>query len=255
MALEVLTVMEVDRTKPHPELDGNDVDPRLSRYREVMVVPSVLLKHPLVDEGSYFTANNAQTGIATAAAPTAFSATNPFLLIYNPSRPSDDFAQRIYLDYFTLLATAAGTGATSVQFAITRDNGNRYTSGGSELTLNITNTGPTSAASIAKVYAGNLTASAATASAKTLIGNRVFKIGVAPIPVIGDTYTGRFGSASLGENLTYSNATATLTLSMITAQNMPPIVLGSDESLLIHMWFPGQSAASSFAPELGWWER
>jgi hypothetical protein len=176
-------------------------------------------------------------------------------LLYNPSRPSDDFSPRIYLDYFTLLATAAGTGATSVQFAVTRDNSNRYTSGGTELTLNVTNTGPTSAASVLKVYAGNITASAATASAKTLVGNRVFKIGVAPIPTIGDTYTGRFGAANIAENLTYLNNSATLVLSMITAQNLPPIVMGSDESLLIHMWFPAQSAASSFAPELGWWER
>lgn len=255
MALEVQPNMEVDRTKPHPELDGTDTDPRLSRYRELMVVPSVLLKHPLVDEGSYFVCNNAQSGLATAAAPTAFSATNPFLVIYNPSRPSDDFAQRIYLDYLALLATAAGTGATNVQFAITRDNGNRYVSGGTELTLNITNTGPTSAAAVAKIYAGNITASAASASAKTLIGNRVFKTGVAPIPTIGDEYIARFGSASLGENLVYSNAAATLTQSMVSAKNLPPIVLGSDESLLFHLWFTGQSAASSFAPELGWWER
>ena len=243
--VDVVPNMEVDRTKPHPELDGTDTDPRLSRYREQMVIPSVLLKHPLVDEGSYFTCNNAQTGLATAAAPTAFSATNPFLLIYNPSRPSDDFAQRIYIDYLMLLATAAGTGGTSLQMAVTRDNSNRYVSGGTELTLGITNTGPTSQASIAKVYCGNITASAATASAKTLVGNRFVK---GAIPVAGDQYTFRSGSASMADGITISTI-------MANVQNLPPIVLGSDESLLVHLWLPAQSAASSFAPELGWWER
>lgn len=243
--VDVVPNMEVDRTKPHPELDGTDTDPRLSRYREQMVIPSVLLKHPLVDEGSYFTCNNAQTGLATAAAPTAFSATNPFLIIYNPSRPSDDFAQRIYIDYINLLNTAPGTTGTSLQMAITRDNGNRYTSGGTELTLNITNTGPTSQASIAKIYAGNLTASAATASAKTLIGNRFLK---GAIPVIGDQYTTRFGATSLADSITISTI-------MANVQNLPPIVLGSDESLLVHLWLPGQAAASSYIPEIGYWER
>lgn len=243
--MDFTPMMEVDRTRPHAELDGTDMDPRLSRYREQMVVPSVCTKHPLADEGSYFVTNNAQTGIANAAAPTSFSATNPFILIYNNGTPSDDFAPRFYIDYAMLLATAAGTGGTSVQFAITKDRGNRYTSGGTDLTANISNVGPTSMASLARVFAGNITASAASASARTIIGNRFFK---GAIPVAGDQYSVRFGPAGVSDIISISTILA-------NTQNLPPIVLGPDESLLIHLWLPAQSAASSYAPELGWWER
>lgn len=245
MSMDVTPEMEVDRTRPHAELDGTDVDPRLSRYREQMVVPAIVTKHALVDEGSYFIANNAQTGLATAAAPVAFSATNPFLLIFNGSNPSDDFASRIYLDYLMLLATAAGTAGANVQFAITKDLGNRYTSGGTDLTPFIANTGPTSLGSLTRVYAGNITASAASGNAKTLVGNRWLK---GAIPVIGDQYTARFGAAGVPDVLSISTILANV-------QNLPPIVLGPNESLLFHLWLPSQSAASSFAPELGWWER
>lgn len=253
--MDFIPLMEVDRTKPHPELDGTDVDPRLSRYREQMMVPSILTKHPLADEGSYFVANNGQTGIATAAAPVAFSATNPFLVIFNGANPSDDFAPRLYLDYAMLMVTAAGTAGTSVQIAITKDLGNRYTSGGTDLTLAIANTGPTSSGSLTRVYAGNITASAASSNAKTVVGNRTLKNMTAPAPTIGDQYTLRSGAADMAENLIYSNAGTTLTQVLNMTQSVPPIIIGPNESLLIHLWIVTQSAASSYAPELGWWER
>lgn len=245
MGIDVKPEMEVDRTRPHAELDGTDTDPRLSRYREIMMVPAIVTKHALVDEGSYFTVNNAQTGLATAATPTAFSATNPFLLIYNQGRPSDDFSPRLYIDYATLLATAGGTAGTSLQYAITRDSGNRFSSGGTEITANIANTGPTSFGPLARIWAGNITATAATANAKTLIGNRFLS---GSIPVIGDEYTLRFGAAGVPDFVGISTIKSVV-------KNMPPIIVGPDESLLVHLWLPAQSAASSYAPELGWWER
>lgn len=255
MSIEVSPKMEVDRTKPHPELDGQDVDPRLSRYREIAVVPSIITKHPLADEGSYFTTNNAQTGIATAAAVVAFAAANPFLAIYNGSNPSDDFAQRIYLDYLTLMVTAAGTAGTSVQCAIVKDRGNRYVSGGTDLTPAIANAGPTSQGSLTRVWAGNLVASTPTTNAKTLVGNRTLKVMTAPAPTVGDQYTLRCGAANMAENLIYSNAGTTLTQVLNATQSIPPMVLGPDESLLFYLWIVTQSGASSYAPEVSWWER
>lgn len=249
MALEAEFTGEVDRTKPHAELDGTDIDCRLSRYRELSVMPFSYTKHPLVDEGSYFICNNAQTGLATAAAPTAFSATNPFLIIYNGSDPSDDFALRYYIDSLLLLATAAGTAGTSIQFAITVDVGNRYTSGGTDLSANTKACGPTSLGSLAKIYAGNLTASAATAVAKTLVGNRCFKTATAPAPTANDTYVIRSGAPSLAD------CGVTAGTQTISTCNVPPIVLGPNQSLLVHLWLPAQSAASSYAPELSWYER
>lgn len=255
MALEVNLVGEVDRTKPHAELDGSDTDVRLSRYRELSVMPFSYTKHPYVDEGSYFTANNAQTGLATAAAPTTFSATNPFLLLYNNGSVTDDFASRIYLDYILLLSTAAGTGATNIQFAIVKDSVSRYSSGGTEITANIVPCGPTSTSSAMKMWAGNITASAASASARTIVGNRVIKTYTAPAPTVNDQYMVRSGAPSVSENLVYTNNGTTLITSMKTVDSIPPIVAGAGESILFYLWFTGQSAASSFAPEVSWWER
>lgn len=244
--VDVSPTMEVDRTLPHAELDGTDIDPRLSRYREQMVVPAVRTKHPLADEGTYFTTNNAQTGLATAAAPTAFSATNPFLLLYNTCAPNDDFALRCYLDYLMLLATAAGIGGASAQFAITVDRGNRYVSGGSEITANIRGINQSvSRATTMRAYAGNITASTPTANARTLVGNRFMK---GAIPVAGDQYTVRCGTTDNPDMLSVSTI-------LFSNNNVGPIVCGPDESLLVHLWLPSQSAASSYAPEIAWWER
>lgn len=244
--MEFNPLMEVDRTIPHAELDGTDVDPRLNRYREQIVAPSIQTKHVVSDEGTYFTCNNAQSGIANAAAPTAFSATNPFLLIYNGAAPSDDFAKRIYVDYMMLLATAAGTAGASVQFAITVDRGNRYTSGGSDLTANIKGVNQaTSLGTVTRAYAGNITASAATANARTLVGNRYMK---GAIPVAGDQYTIRCGTTDVMDIISISTI-------LFSTNHVQPLIVGPDESLLVHVWLPSQSAASSYAPELAWWER
>lgn len=246
MALEVSMTGEVDRTLPHAELDGTDADARLTRYREQCGVNMIRTKHPLSDEGSYFSVNNAQTGIATAAAPTAFSATNPFLLLYNTSAPSDDFAIRVYPDALMLLATAAGTAGASVQFAITLDRGNRYTSGGTDLTPNIRGVAQTaSRTSVLRAYAGNITASAATSNARTIVGNRYMK---GAIPVAGDQYSVRFGNTDTPDMLSISTI-------LFSQNNVQPIILGADESMLVHLWLPSQSAASSYAPEFSWWER
>jgi hypothetical protein len=70
-------------------VDGRGSNPaRFGKYDEVYVVPLMpdMAASPL--EGTYFVACNAQTGLATAAAPTAFSATNPFLYIYNGDNPA-----------------------------------------------------------------------------------------------------------------------------------------------------------------------
>lgn len=237
---------EVDRTLPHAELDGADVDPRLTRYREQAVVNFVNTKHPLADEGTYFTTNNAQTGLATAAAPTAFSATNPFLLMYNTASPSDDFAQRIYIDYTTLVATAAGTAGTNVQFAIVIDRATRYTSGGTDLTANIKGVNQSvSRSTIARAYAGNIVCSAASVNARTIVGNRYMK---GAIPAAGDTFTVRYGTTDVIDMIGASTT-------VFSTNNVPPVIIGPDETMTLHIWLPSQSAASSYAPEIGWWER
>lgn len=214
---------------------------RFGHHGEAYILSLIPDLNALADEGCYFTANNGQTGIATAATPTAFSATNPFLLIFNNDATG---GKRIYLDSVTLTATAAGTAGASVQCAVTIDSTNRYTSGGSALTpVNVNMDDAT--ATIAVVHAGNITAAAASGSVRTVAGQRYLK---GAIPVAGDEYSLKFGSATTEANITISTI-------MKTGIKLPPVIIGPQQSALVHLWLPSQSAASSYAPELSWWER
>lgn len=215
---------------------------RTDQYGNLAVNNRIPTKAQLALEGVYFTANNAQTGIATGATPTAFSATNPFITIWNTANPSNTAAPHIVLDYITLVATAAGTAGASVQVAIVIDSYNRYTSGGTALTPQKSDSfGPSS---VAQIYAGNITAAAALASARTPVGMRYLK---GAIPVAGDTYTLQFGSV----DSTMAIQAATITYSL---QHAPAVAINPGEIALVHLWLPSQSAASSYAPEIGWYE-
>jgi hypothetical protein len=232
------------RALPSPVQEGINqlVNARAGRYGETYASLIVPTKHVLADQGSYFTTNNNQTGIATSATPTSFSSTNPFLTIYNTAQANNPLSPRIYLDYATLLATAAGTAGASVQVAIALDAGNRYTSGGTALTPIKTNSaGP---GSVAQIYAGNITAGAASGYVRYPVGNRYMK---GAIPVAGDQYTLAFGSVD-------APATFAISTILFSTQPVPPVVINPGETALIHIWLPSQSGASSYAPELGWWE-
>ncbi len=186
--------------------------------------------HGVVDEGSYFCVQGAQTGIATAAAPTAFSDTNPFLSIFNK-----DTVKSIYLDFIALMVTAAGTNGTQLFAAAQIDlNTDRYTSGGTDLTANIANPN------------GNApNVSAKSSVARQLVGNRVLR---GSIPVVNDTYIIKFGAVDSPAALGVS------TVGMVL-QNVPKIVIPPQGSFLLHLWLPAQSVASSYIPEAGWVER
>lgn len=219
--------------------DGVKQGFRLFRYGELGSMPIFQPKVSQAIEGSYFTANNGQTGLATAAAPTAFSATNPFLILFNK-----DSVKSLVMDYAALVATAAGTAGASVQAAVVIDSGNRFSSGGSPLTP-VNPNGQIGAGSIVQANAGNLTASAPTSQARTLVGQRALK---GAIPVAGDSYFLKFGA----DDMLSQVSTATLSFS---SQAAPAIIVPPQWSLLLHIWLPSQSAASSFIPEAGWSER
>lgn len=229
---------------------SNDQPVRAGRYRELYALSLVRKSHLLADEGSFFVTNNAQTGIAMAATPTAFSATNPFVLLYNGDSAG---GKRIYLDAITLVCTAADTAGTSLQAAVTIDTVNRYTSGGTNLTANIVNPNMdiSPRATVANVYAGNLTASAATAGVRTVVGTRILKVKATPAMVALDQITLNFGGV---EGINFASSPLSGTTSVITVP-MPPVIIGPGDSALVHLWLPSVSTGPSFEPEISWWER
>jgi hypothetical protein len=230
------------------QADGAQSSPagvRVGRYGEGYALSLFPDMGVLADEGTIFTVNNAQSGLATAAAPTTFSATNPFLLIYN--RDAQPNGKRLYLDTATLVATAAGTAGTSLQCAISIDSGNRYSSGGTEITSSIVNPNfDATGGSVARVFAGNITATAATSAVRNVVGNRFLK---GAIPAAGDTYVLKFG----GVDAPLLTGSAGSLYTMV--QNVPKVIVGPNESALVYLWLPAQSAASSYLPEMSWVER
>lgn len=239
-------------TGVNPDNASNDVAARMFPYGEVATMPLVRKCHVLADEGSYFVTNNAQTAIVPTYG-TGLVATSPFILIYNGNTNN----QRLYLDYAALAAVVAGACTTAVGYiacAVVIDTGNRYTSGGTNLTANIVSPNMAAAGAPAGVlaYCGAIVATAATAG-RTVCGLRVLRPGVSTtvINVIGDMHLLNFGGVegAVG-SITVANAN-------IMPQALPPVVIGPGQSALIYLWFPVMTApsAATFAPEIAFWLR
>lgn len=234
----------------NPDSQSSDVAFRLDPYGGAYTQPLVRKAHNLADEGSYFVTNNAQTGIASAYN-IAFTATAPFLLVYNGG------AVKVALDYLALTAIAAGASTTTAGYiaaAVVTDTGNRYSSGGTNLTANIVcpNYAAAAAPSGVVVYAGAITATAAVA-ARTIVGVRNLRPSVSAtvINVVGDMNLINFGSVE--------GATGSITIANanIMPQAFPPVVVPPLTSALFYLTYPVMSApsAATFAPELGFWVR
>lgn len=229
---------------------NSDVGFRLGPYGEQYIQSLVRKTHNLADEGSYFTCHNLQTAIVPTYA-TAFSATvGPFITIYNNS------ALRCYLDYCALVAIVAGISTTTVgytAFSAVVDTGNRYSSGGSNITANLVSNGASAIGNPGlTIFCGAITATAAVAP-RTIIGLRNLRPGVSStvINVIGDMNLLNFGGVegAVG-SIVIANAN-------IMPQSLPPIIIGPNQTGLLYLWFPVMSApsAATYAPELGLWVR
>lgn len=250
----------VARLLPAPVLDGPEAERavRMGRYGEVYMRSLVRKTHLLADQGSYFIGSNGnQTGILSSAA-TGFVATTPAAIIYNSADPSDPFAKTIFLDYMNLVTTVVGSAASglvNLQAALYLDVGNRYSSGGSEITSTIVN--PNMRAPVrntaARLWFGALTATAASASARAVCPLRVIRPAVSAtvLDVVGETKWFNFGGVegALNGSITVANA------NFITVP-MPCVEIGPNHSLLLYLWqnVGGTNVAATYAPEIGYWE-
>jgi hypothetical protein len=80
---------------------------------------------------------------------------------------------------------------------------------------------------------------------RMVVGQRALK---GAIPVVGDDYTLKFGGVDAPGAIQIS----TILKSVV---NVPKVVIPPGWTALVHLWLPSQSAASSYLPELGWYER
>jgi hypothetical protein len=196
----------------------------------------------------YFVTTNPtlDTGLATIAAPTTGADIEPFLILKNNDVVTDKGGKLIYPDFIRLTCTAAGTGGASLRISARIDSVPRYTSG-STLSVGPKNANMNSGmTTIALAYAGPLVAAAAS-SAQRVLGEVLARMA---IPVVGDEYIIKFGQA-IAMMSGAKNGTTPATFVI----NFAPAILGGGDSLLIHLWLPSQSAASSYLVEEGHWEK
>lgn len=248
----------VQRLLPTPFVDDRDSDrpARAARYGELFGLNPIRKQHLLADEGSYFVTNNAQTGIASPAV-AVFGATTPLAIVANTDTVSAS-AKRIYLDYMTMVTTAAGSFASAgvnLQLAVYIDGVDRYTSGGTDISTNIVspNMDVSARSSVAKVRFGNITATAATGAVRAICGLRILRPVVSAVvaDVIGETKQLNFGAVenTMNGNIVVANANN-------IPLPLPPIIIGPQQCALIYYIMNGTTpAAASYAPEIAWWER
>lgn len=253
----------VSRALPSANPDSPNIDAasRFGRYGENAVLSYIRKNHLLADEGTYFVANNLQTAI-TGQTTTAYDATKPSLLIVNTDSVSNSSAKRIYLDYIHLLnggtAYSNATSNTSIVWSVALDTSNRYSSGGTQLTVNNPNN-DLAQGSVSLAYAGALVTTAAQ-SLRTIVGQRLMR---APISTTAlttanlDEFHFNFGGVE-AQSASALQASATLEANMVNKTFAgPPVVIGPNQSLLfnINCIAGGAVTAGNFVYEVGYWIR
>lgn len=199
----------------------------------------------VADEGSMFAAYNPTPGTAVAGITAADGLDNTEALLVMRVNPAA--TKRVYLDKLWLRCVAVGTNGTDFQLAIRGDKGNsRYTSGGSAITPVNMNMADSTATSVSELYFGALVTTAASSSMRTLWHKRLRSA----IKVTLDEYVFNFG----GSNATSHTAVPVATVSTLVT-DVPPIVLGPGDSLLLHEFAASQSAAATYEFALSWVER
>jgi hypothetical protein len=245
----------VSRLLPQSVIDAFPGLVRAGRYGEIVAELVNSKSHKQADEGSQFLVTNPtpSTGIATGAAVTSFTATTPYIVIQN-NNPIG--GKNIFLDYIKLTATVAGTNGVGVWWRGVLDNLVRYTSGGA----GAAGTGQTTvlsgpvcpnfgspAQSNALVYAGAITAAAASSVAKLLSGG-VFRT---TIMVVGDTYTVNFGGAEASDGNQVKNGTNPTDF----VHQSGPVEIAPGGSYLFYLWSPSQTVAAQNEVEISYVER
>jgi hypothetical protein len=198
----------------------------------------------LADEGSFFTAVNptAGTGIIDTAALTGFVTTTPTMVVVNSNSTG---GKSLYLESLRLNVTAAGTSGTNWSWAMYVDTGNRYSSGGSQITPNNINMLASNSTG-ALVYFGAITATAANSQRKIAASP-----GRTVIKVVGDEYRWTFGDSSPAP----VGMPMEGTLQIQRHFHAPPVVIPPGCSFCFYEWGASQGTAAGFEFQLNYFER
>jgi hypothetical protein len=225
---------------------------RLGRYREQYSLNLVPTKHLLAEEGSYFVGSNQSPGttVARNAVNTSFSNTVGLCHIFNKAAAG---GKRIYLDYLKLILAGVSTGEVSLEFAVVVDNQNREPAAANRTLITPINVnGDSSTASIAQpsqyLAAQPFTVAAPTAAARVFRGHIPTSLGI-----VGDEYVLKFGGEDM--QALAGGTAARLAATARMAGVVAPVIVGPQQSAVIHMWWLTEGGVSTWELEMGWWER
>lgn len=221
------------------QADSQDQAKRLSPYGDQYMMSIFQKAMALVDEESTFATTGAiGTGIATIAALTTLADTSPFIVIVNTAPAG---GPKVFLDLIKLIATAAGTGGTSLKYgiklgptrgAITGQNSAFDPTLGTPTGVPVNLSAGSQRAPYARVYAGALVAPAALAGTKQVWGGQL----KAAIPAANDQYLLSFGQVDAPAQATQVDR----------IEACPAVAIEPGFAAFIHLFLASQSAASSY---------
>lgn len=230
----------VSTAPPAAGADGTSVVARGLKYRELAAQvfgPAGAAAAPLPAYFVMDTFSGGIEGVITDAAQSAFSATKFIFMLHNSDRTG---SRRLMLDFVRINFGTAGTGGTRTHFAVSIDRQRTAEIAGSSAIGTDGQMFPPDASSgpaLSGAPYRNSTAIAASANVRYL-------------------YTGTFSPANItdGENY-YLDFAGDYTGSINDrVAYAGPVVLGQSDTMLLHFWRPGQTAAPTGTINAGWWE-
>lgn len=233
--------MSVARSRPAYNADsstGTTTPSRSDQYLGAMVSPITGKEWLSADEGSYFVAVSPTpgTGIIGHAAPTTYDQTKAYFYVYNGSTNLYYYPQILRLH-----DTVVSVGGSRVQFTLSVDVGNLYSSGGTAMTINNSNMGSSNASS-ATIYQGAVVLTAATGSVR-LLGNYCLR---GTIDVVEDDYALVFGAPD-----GTGPATSRVATVVDASRALPPVVIPPGYSMKLVQWAGSQSTGPTFEASFG----
>ena len=231
---------------PGASADGTDIQVRVDQFGAQHVRGELLA---WMEDATYFKACNATwgTGIGMAIQ-TSFSDTANVLVLLR----SGSATKAIIPHYIRLINTVAGATTTSSHMGIILDTGNRYSSGGTDLSAQVVSPRSDSGATtvLDQIRFAAITASAVVV--KRQIARFALKTQAAPCWAVGDEVLINFLHNEGSQHGLLSGAAAGSIV-----KNVGPMMLkGLNHCLLVHMWNPANATtAPSWEVEMAWWER
>lgn len=214
--------------------------------------------------GLVFGAASAPGTPIAAAITTALAETAAFATFRNTDANTPAAGGRFVIpQYLRLVCRVAPASATSLQLAISIDDIDRYTSGGTALTGSSSRTDQldtTKYPAKCALHAGALVTTAAGARRKW-ITNKILKNA---IPAVGDVFTIIFGDVA---NITlqaltgasaqeFVHVTDPVALAPGGASLVQGGAVGGNNSMVVHIWEPANAAtAGQYDVESGWIEQ